>query len=158
MLHSNFIKYNGWNFWLRCNMNKKSLRCFHSLSHAAHSSINTLGGGYLFGTYSCQEPQYDARLDTRGDTTRDTPAIAFADPEATKILNIWCPLALCPLLEKEGDIFTPPLRKAKATQNLCPVPNCGKRERRLWNHLFKYHKRKGTHTGKFTYTCNYMYA
>ena len=30
---------------------------------------------------------------------------------------------------------------------VCPVPGCGKSVLRLWNHLFKYHKKQGKYTG-----------
>lgn len=46
---------------------------------------------------------------------------------------------------------TPAKRCPPAITQQCPVPGCHKSVRRVWNHLFEYHKKKGTHTGKFTY-------
>ena len=30
---------------------------------------------------------------------------------------------------------------------LCPLPECGKRVKRLWNHVFQVHKKEGRYTG-----------
>ena len=37
---------------------------------------------------------------------------------------------------------------------ICPVPGCTRRVKRLWNHLFQFHKKKGNHTGKVSCTLN----
>ena len=41
----------------------------------------------------------------------------------------------------------PPSSKMK----LCPLPGCGKRVKRLWNHVFQVHKKEGRYTGILLY-------
>ena len=53
---------------------------------------------------------------------------------------------------KEEDAPIPP-RKKRRIPRLCPVPECaGKQFANIWNHIFQYHKREGTYTGKFNCT------
>ena len=48
---------------------------------------------------------------------------------------------------------TPSLEDKNTTQmRLCPVPGCNKSVKRLWNHLFQFHKKEGKYTGKCTFT------
>ena len=120
------------------------------------------------------------------EETHDTPPATSLDTDATDVLTLLCqedvlthpavtageeletphntPPATLPatdvltLLGLE-DVLTHPAVTASDTESqICPVPGCEKRVRRVWNHVFEYHRRKGTYSGKFTCTSKYMYV
>ena len=49
----------------------------------------------------------------------------------------------------ETETETPTVHESTGGLTTCPIPGCGKKVRRMWNHLFQYHKKTGQFTGKW---------
>ena len=56
-------------------------------------------------------------------------------------------------IRKDFTADSPPLpsqMQQPAGRKLCPVPGCRRSVKKLWNHLFQFHKSKGNYTGMST--------
>lgn len=88
----------------------------------------------------------DADLRTFLKAERPTPPV----PPPTPTSFEGCILDALTILNEETDPTPSEVPPTRALQT-CPIPGCGKKVARIWNHVNQFHKKKAGLTGKFIF-------